>query len=123
MKKKILIAEDEEMDFYREVFEAEGYEVIHAVDGEKTVVELTRHKPEVLLLDLRMPKVDGIEILKEMKEKKLSPGTRVIIWTGFDNYGEPEKTISENYADQVAFYMKKPISLDDLTAKVRQLME
>ena len=122
MAKKILIAEDEDMDFYRDIFQEEGYEVIHADDGLKAVTELKLHQPDVLLLDLRMPKLDGVEILREMKEKKISPKTRVIIWTGFDNYGEPERTINEHYREQVAFYMKKPISLEDLLGKVRQLI-
>ena len=122
MAQKLLIAEDEEMDFYKTLFEEEGYEVIHAPDGEAALDGLMLHKPKVMLLDLRLPKVDGLEILKRMQERSLSPETRVIIWTGFDNYGEPQSTIEEHYGAQVAYYLKKPISLEDLTSKVRELM-
>lgn len=122
-KKKIIIAEDEEMSFYCDVFQEEGYEVIHADDGAKAISELKKHQPEVLLLDLRLPKYDGLEILRELKERKISPKTKVIVWTGFDVYGEPQKTIEENYSDQVAFYLKKPIALDDLLTKVRQVID
>ena len=121
-KKKILIAEDEEMSFFCDVLKEEGYETFHADDGEKAIEMLKKHQPEVLLLDIRLPKYHGGEILQELKERKISPKTKVIIWTGFDNYGEPRKTIEEKYGEQVAYYMKKPVSLEDLLAKVRDLM-
>ncbi|MBI4430776.1 MAG: response regulator [Candidatus Omnitrophica bacterium] len=122
MPKKLLIAEDEDVAFFQEIFEEEGYQVIHAPDGQAALEAIHQHKPDVMILDLRMPKVDGVEILKEMKEKNLSPNTKIIIWTGFDNYGEPQRTIDENYSEQVASYMKKPISLDKLIENVKRLM-
>jgi len=60
--------------------------------------------------------------LKELQSKKLSPKTWVIIWTAFDNYGEPEKTILREYSDQLAYYLKKPINLEDLREKIREIM-
>ena len=67
--KKILVAEDEEvlLNVIKDRFEAEGWEVITARDGEEAVVAIRKSRPDLVLLDLLMPKKDGFEVLKEIR--------------------------------------------------------
>ena len=67
--KKILVAEDEEvlLNVLKDRFEAEGWEVITARDGEEAVVAIRKSRPDLVLLDLLMPKKDGFEVLKEIR--------------------------------------------------------
>lgn len=67
--KKILIAEDEDvlLNVLKDRFEAEGWEVATARDGEEAVEAIRKSRPNVVLLDLLMPKKDGFEVLKEVR--------------------------------------------------------
>ena len=67
--KKILIAEDEEvlLNVLKDRFEAEGWEVTTARDGEEAVESIKKIRPDLVLLDLLMPKKDGFEVLKEIR--------------------------------------------------------
>ncbi|MBI2062964.1 MAG: response regulator [Candidatus Yanofskybacteria bacterium] len=69
MMKKILIAEDEEvlLNVLKDRFEAEGWTVVIAKDGEETVEAIKQSPPDLVLLDLVMPKKDGFEVLKEIR--------------------------------------------------------
>ena len=67
--KKILVAEDEEvlLNVLKDRFEAEGWEVTTARDGEEAVESIKKIRPDLVLLDLLMPKKDGFEVLKEIR--------------------------------------------------------
>ena len=67
--KKILVAEDEEvlLNVLKDRFEAEGWEVTTARDGEEAVESIKKTRPDLVLLDLLMPKKDGFEVLKEIR--------------------------------------------------------
>lgn len=68
--KKILIIEDDPilLKMYADKFKKGDYEVITALDGEQGFSETLKHHPDFVLLDLRLPKTDGIELLKKLKE-------------------------------------------------------
>lgn len=124
MRKKILIVEDEEMSFYLQVFRDEGYEVHHALDQNAAISVLTSLQPEVMLLDIHLKKGgSGLEVLRQMKERGISPHTKVIVWTGLYFHSEPERTIRREYSDLVVYYLDKPVSIFDLLAKVKELMD
>lgn len=84
-KKKILIVDDEIefLEMMRLRLEANGYEVISAVDGEDAISKVKKDKPDALLLDVLMPGIDGIEVLKRIrKENEKLP---IFIITAFSN--------------------------------------
>jgi len=60
--------------------------VARCVDGEQTLKAVHKHKPDILVLDIRMPEMDGLDVLRELKEKKLS--TRVVLFTAEMNQDE-----------------------------------
>lgn len=82
-KKKILIIDDEEgiVEEVSEFFAEEGFEVFSAGSGKEGIELLETQKPDLLLLDMKLPDISGLEILKISKE--ISPSTKVIVNTGY----------------------------------------
>jgi DNA-binding response OmpR family regulator len=84
-KKKILVVDDE-MDFLKVIklrLEVNGYDVITAFDGEEALKKVKTEKPDALLLDILMPKIDGLGILKKVREENKS--LPIFIMTAFSN--------------------------------------
>ncbi|MEO8168261.1 MAG: response regulator [bacterium] len=117
-KRRILVVDDE--DALRTVLSAElnseGYEVGTAADGTEAVSELLKMKYDLVLLDIKMPNMNGFEVLKVIKEKH--PGTRVIMLTGFadlKNAIESKKLGAEDF-------VSKPYDLVDLLTTIDRVM-
>lgn len=87
VKPKILLAEDEEplRELYRMRFEVENFNVIFAKDGEEALLKTRQEKPDVILLDIMMPKKSGMEVLKELKEDPSTLNIPVIMLTVLSN--------------------------------------
>lgn len=89
MPKKILIVEDDK--FLRELIGEklfkEGYETVFAVDGEEGLTKAKSDKPNLILLDLILPKIDGFEVLNKLKE---DPATEIIPVIILSNLGQRE---------------------------------
>ena len=117
-KNKILVVDDE--DALRTVLsaelEGEGYQVTTAADGQEAINVLTSTGFDLILLDIKMPNVDGFEVLKFVKEKH--PKTKVIMLTGFadlKNAIESKKLGSEDF-------VSKPYDLVDLLTTVERVL-
>lgn len=102
---KILLAEDDLqiIDMYRRKFELEGFDVQFAEDGEKAIQVLEGWKPDVALLDIMMPKVNGLDVLKYIKEKE---GYEDVITVMLTNLGN-ESTAEEIYKLGATEYIVK----------------
>ena len=115
MKKKILIIEDEE-DLVKGLklnLEDEGYQVIWASDGEMGLEHVFTEKPALIILDLMIPKKDGLEVCRELREKKI--GTPIIMLTAKGE--EIDKVVGlEIGADD---YITKPFSIRELLARIK----
>lgn len=83
MSKAVLLVEDN--DFIRNMYQLKlaksDIEVIEAVDGAMALQKIKEHQPDVVLLDLMMPNVSGIEVLKELKKQGLTPKMPVVVLT------------------------------------------
>lgn len=115
--KKILIVEDEEglRLFYKEELEAEGYEVITARNGKEAIQELEKVRPDLIILDIVMPVMDGMEALGKIvgKDRKIP----IILNTSYTGY-------RDDFMSWVAdAYVTKSSDLEELKAKVRELLE
>lgn len=84
-----------------------------AHNGIETIELAKKHKPDVLLLDIRMPGINGVECIKILKEKKLS--TKIIILTTFDD----DEYVFEAVKNGASGYLLKGISLDELVKSIR----
>jgi two-component system, OmpR family, response regulator VicR len=93
--KKILIVEDEKTlnEAYQITLNKEGYEVHAAYDGEEALEVTKKVEPDLILLDLRMPRMNGIEFLKAYELEKKHPKTKVVVFSNLDR----EKEVDEAY--------------------------
>jgi phosphoserine phosphatase RsbU/P len=115
---KILVVEDDQRLklTYDILLHKEGHEVERAEDGEEALQKLESFKPDLILLDIRMPKVDGIEFLRLANAPVKHPNTKIIV---FSNMEQPEQ-LEQAYKYGATRYMLKastsPKQLADLIA-------
>jgi DNA-binding response OmpR family regulator len=121
VKKKILAVDDEpnilmSIEF---ILEMEGYEVHVARDGEEALEVAERVRPDLILLDVNMPRKDGYEVCRILRVREVSAGTKVIMLTAKGQTLEKKKGL-EVGADE---YVTKPFSAEDLLKKIRTMLE
>lgn len=116
-RKKILIADDEESIhlLYKEEFEEEGYEVHSVLSGEEAIKLFESLQPDLVILDINMPGMDGIEVLRQMKQKR--PSVPVILSSAYPEY---KQDLASWASDD---YIVKSFNLDDLKASVRRHLQ
>ncbi len=115
MKAKILIVDDQFgiRILLNEVFQKEGYSTFQAANGIQALDIVKKHSPDLVLLDMKIPGMDGIEILKRMKI--IDPEIRVIIMTA---YGELDM-IQEAKDLGAITHFAKPFDIDDIRNAVK----
>lgn len=129
MEKKILIVEDDasirkllvrtmEMAF-EDIIEREGLIVLVAQDGEEGLKIAEREKPDIILLDIMIPKMNGYEVCKHIKTNPMLKNAYVALLTG---HGEREG-LEEGLAVGADDYMVKPIDPRQLVEKARKILE
>ena len=119
--KKILVVEDEEamLSALREKLSASGFGVIEAKNGEDGIRLALEAKPDAIILDIVMPKMNGMEMLTKLREDGWGKKVPVIILT---NLGADEQITSKVAATEPAYYlMKMDYSLTDIVEKVKSL--
>lgn len=121
MPKKILIADDEpniviSLEF---LMKREGYEVAVAGDGEEAVRCIRANRPDLVLLDVMMPKKSGFEVCQEVKADPALQGTRILMLTAKGRDTE----VSKGLALGADAYMTKPFSTQELVERVRSMLE
>ncbi|SFB03573.1 MULTISPECIES: response regulator [unclassified Bacillus (in: firmicutes)] len=116
MKEKVLIVDDQFgiRILLNEVFQKEGYNTFQAANGIQALDIVKKHAPDLVLLDMKIPGMDGIEILKRMKV--IDEDIRVIIMTA---YGELDM-IQEAKDLGAITHFAKPFDIDDIRAAVRK---
>lgn len=115
MKEKILIIEDEEelVKGLKLNLEAEGYEVSWALDGEDGLAKALRDAPDLVLLDIMLPKKDGLDVCRELRRRNV--GAPIVMLTA--KREEVDKVVGlEIGADD---YVSKPFGLRELLARIR----
>jgi DNA-binding response OmpR family regulator len=120
-KKKILVVDDEPniLMSIEYILDMEGYEVHTARDGEEALDVAERIRPDLILLDVSMPRKDGYEVCRILREREDMAGTKVIMLTAKGQSLEKKKGI-EVGADE---YVTKPFSAVDLLEKILTLVE
>ena len=112
----MLIAEDvsDTRELYAEYFEHRGYRVVTALDGESAVQAALDHAPDVIVMDLAMPQIDGITAIQRIKTRARALRSRVILLTGYPKK-EIERRAHEAGAD---LFLTKPCLPDELERHV-----
>ena len=116
MSCKVLVADDDfdNRTIVREVLEAAGYEVQLATNGEEALEQTSRGKPDILLLDLSMPKVNGWEVAKRIREAPALSNTVIIAFTAHALVGDELKAKAAGCDD----YLSKPCLPKEVVQKV-----
>lgn len=114
--KKILFVDDEESIqlLYREEFIDEGYEVISAVNGEEALEKFSSEKPDLVILDIQMPGMNGIEVLRQMK--MMNSELPVILSSAYQEY---KQDLGAWASDE---YVVKSADINELKNAVKKLL-
>ena len=118
--KKILIADDKatSRELLRTVLERQGYAVTEAADGEEALQKALAEPPDLILLDLQMPRRSGYEVLGELRKDPRHTEVPIIAITASAMQGDREKALAAGFTG----YMAKPVALVHLREEVRRLL-
>jgi len=122
MSKKIILAVDDEPNILMSIefiLDMEGYEVHTARDGDDALEAAERVRPDLILLDINMPRKDGYEVCRILRKRESMAGTKVIMLTAKGQTLERKKGL-EVGADE---YVTKPFSADELLSAIRTCIE
>ncbi|OIO46449.1 MAG: response regulator [Parcubacteria group bacterium CG1_02_37_51] len=122
MAKKILIMEDEDTlaNMYKLKFEKSGYQVILADNGEAGLVLVKEEKPDLVLLDIIMPKIDGFVVLERMKQDQEIKNIPVFMLT---NLGQAEDIEKGKDLGANGYYVKANLTPGELVIKINQFFK
>lgn len=119
---KILIVEDEEilLTALSEELQQEGFKVVGAHDGVEGVEKAAAEKPDLILMDLMMPRLDGIGALQQIKENPEIKDIPVVILTNLSDYGKVSDALSLGATD---YLVKANYRLDELVNKIKTILD
>ncbi len=113
----IMVVDDEEVirDVLCSFLERKGHKTLALSDGQSAITRAEKEKPDVVLMDIRMPGLDGITACKKLRQLlKSSPGTGIIMITGYGTKENVEKAFSSGAIDVI----KKPFDLEDVNQRI-----
>ncbi|MBC7963943.1 MAG: response regulator [Steroidobacteraceae bacterium] len=121
MQPKILIVEDNENNrcLFRDILIFHGYEVVVAADGQEGVALAREQMPDLILMDIQMPGMDGMTASGILKGDPATGGLKIIALTSFAMQGDQEKFLAAGFDG----YLSKPISTRELPVLVKQWLE
>lgn len=116
MKKRVLIVEDNElnMKLFADLLEAYGYEVIRAVDGMEGLQSAKKYHPDLILMDIQLPEISGIEVIKIIKDDPNLKNVPIVAISAFAMKGDEERIMESG----CQAYVSKPISITKLKETV-----
>jgi CheY-like chemotaxis protein len=118
--KKVLVADDKApgRELIRTVLEQSGHLVFEAGDGAEALQRAREQLPDLIILDLHMPLLDGFGVLKELKQDQRFAATPIIALTASAMQGDRERALSAGFTA----YIAKPISLSALRSEMQRLL-
>ena len=119
--KTILFIEDESalQKTFGDVLEQEGYKMVSAMDGEEGLRLVKLEKPDLILLDLILPKVHGFEVLKQLKDDKETKDIPIIVLTNLEGTGDVEKALE---LGATTYLVKANYSLEEVLQKIKKAL-
>jgi two-component system cell cycle response regulator DivK len=119
--KTVLIVEDNElnMKLFHDLLDAHGYNTLQTKDGMEALSLAREHNPDLILMDIQLPEVSGLEVTKWIKEDETLKSIPVIAVTAFAMKGDEEK-IREGGCEA---YVAKPISVENFLNTVKEFLD
>jgi two-component system cell cycle response regulator DivK len=120
MKEKILVVEDnpQNMRLIEMTLRAENYTLLKATDGEEALEMTARERPDLILLDIRLPKMSGLEVTRRLRETPAFSHIPIIGLTAYAMKGDKEKVIKSG----CDAYLSKPINTRELPGMVAEML-
>jgi len=118
--KRILIADDRatSRELLRTVLERQGYAIIEAADGEEALQKARAEAPDLILLDLQMPRRTGYEVLLELRSDPRHAALPIIAITASAMQGDRERALAAGFTG----YLTKPVALAQLRSQIHSLL-
>jgi two-component system cell cycle response regulator DivK len=115
---QILVVEDNEksMKLFRDVLQATGYRTLEATTGRQALELAIEHAPDLVLMDIRLPDIDGIEALRRLRTDGRTASIPVLAVTAQAMHGDRERFIAAGFDG----YISKPVNVVELVGTVRQ---
>ena len=120
--KKILLVEDDKFlsNILKLKLEKSGFEVVDAFDGEEALKKLRAFRPDLMLLDIILPKKGGFELLSEMRKDESLSNVPVII---ISNLGQEEDIAKGKSLGAIDYFVKSRSSIDELVEKIKGICQ
>jgi two-component system, cell cycle response regulator DivK len=118
---RVLVVEDNEknMKLFRDVLVAAGYRTLEATTGEEAVAVATEHSPDLVLMDIQLPDIDGVEALGRLRTDGRTASLPVLALTAQAMEGDRERFLAAGFDG----YLSKPVNVVDLVATVARYCE
>ena len=120
VKQKILVVEDNDKnrELVKDILELQGYHVLEAKDGAEGAAMAKEHKPDLVIMDIQMPVMDGLTAAKIIKNDPATRGITMIALTSFAMKGDRERFMEAGFDD----YIAKPIDTRKLPVIVKKYL-
>jgi DNA-binding response OmpR family regulator len=121
MNRKVLVVDDDPSvrKLLNQTLEMEGYSVATAADGEEALEELPASKPDVVVLDVMMPKLNGLDVLDRIRRNPETSTLPVILLTAKSS----KEDVWEGWQRGVDYYMTKPFDVEELLRFIEYVLE
>ena len=121
MSKTVLIVEDNElnMKLFHDLLEAQGYETLQTREGLHALALAREHRPDLILMDIQLPEISGLEVVKWLKEDEELSSIPVIAVTAFAMKGDEERILEGG----CEAYLSKPISVMSFIEVIRGFLD
>lgn len=115
--KTILVVDDNEdsRDLVKKILKKQGYEIIEAIDGEEALAKAIAYRPDLILMDISIPKIDGYEVTRRLKARVDFKDTPIIAFTAHAMRGDQEKALQAGCNG----YISKPINVRDFPDQIK----
>jgi two-component system cell cycle response regulator DivK len=114
---RVLVVEDNEknMKLFRDVLTVKGYRALEATTGVQAVMLAAEHEPDLVLMDIQLPDIDGVEALSRLRADKRTASIPVLALTAQAMQGDRERFLAAGFDG----YLAKPLNIAELVATVR----
>lgn len=121
LPKKILVVDDnrDSRELVVKVLKNKGYQMVEASDGEEAIEKAMAERPNLILLDLSIPKIDGYEVCRRLKSQDAFKDIPVVALTAHAMRGDREKTLEVGFEG----YISKPINIRELPEQVKSYLK
>ena len=118
---QILVVEDNEknMKLFRDVLHASGYRTLEAATGERAVELVFEHRPDLVLMDIQLPDIDGIEALNRLRADGRTASLPVLALTAQAMEGDRERFLAAGFDG----YLSKPVDIAEFVATIKRYCE